>query len=206
MCQAGGVPLLTSTQSLQACPRRVLVAGTSGSGKTTLASRIARQLGIPHVEIDALYHGPNWTPRESFLDDVSGLVAEDVWVTEWQYSSARAVLAARAELVVWLDVSVATVMRQVTVRTMRRRLRREVLWNGNREPSLWTAFTDPDHIIRWAWKTRRRTAERVVALMGERPELPVVRLQSHREARAWLAGPLAASSSRSSGVPNAEGG
>ncbi|MBB1516090.1 AAA family ATPase [Tessaracoccus sp. MC1679] len=186
--------MLTSTQSLQACPRRVLVAGTSGSGKTTLASRIARQLGIPHVEIDALYHGPNWTPRESFMDDVSALVEEDKWVTEWQYSSARAVLAARADLVVWLDLPVATVMRQVTVRTMRRRLRREVLWNGNREPSLWTAFTDPDHIIRWAWKTRRRTAERVVALMGERPELPVVRLLSHREARAWLAGPLAASS------------
>ena len=194
VCQADGVPLLTSTQSLQECPQRVLVAGTSGSGKTTWGSRIARQLGIPHVEIDALYHGPNWTPRESFMDDVSALVAEDKWVTEWQYSSARAVLAARADLLVWLDLPVATVMRQVIVRTLRRRLRREVLWNGNREPALWTVCTDPDHIIRWAWKTRRRSAERIAALVGQCPELPVVRLRSHREARAWQAGPLAASS------------
>src|SRR3712207_7517851 len=39
-------------------PARVVVAGTSGSGKTTLAARIGRELGIPHVEIDALFHGP----------------------------------------------------------------------------------------------------------------------------------------------------
>ena len=193
MCQACGVPVLTPNQSLEACPRRVLVAGTSGSGKTTLASRIARQLGIPHVEIDALYHGPNWTPRESFLADVSALVAEDEWVTEWQYSSARAALAARADLVVWLDLPVATVMRQVTVRTVRRQLRREVLWNGNREPSLWTVFTEPNHIVRWAWRTRHRTTERIDALVRARPELAIVRLRSHRQARAWLAGPLAAS-------------
>lgn len=63
MCQAGGVPVLTFDQSLPWCPQRVLVAGTSGSGKTTWASRIAHQLGVGHVEIDALYHGPNWTPR-----------------------------------------------------------------------------------------------------------------------------------------------
>lgn len=186
--------MLTFDQSLPWCPQRVLVAGTSGSGKTTWASRIAHQLGVGHVEIDALYHGPNWTPRESFVEDVQALVGEEHWVTEWQYSSVRAVLASRADLMVWLDLPVATVMRQVTMRTLRRRLRREVLWNGNREPALWTLATKPDHIIRWAWKTRRRTAERIVVLTNERPDLPVVRLTSHREARAWVAGPLAASS------------
>lgn len=133
-------------------------------------------------------------PRESFVEDVHALMGEEHWVTEWQYSSVRAVLASQADLMVWLDLPVATVMRQVTMRTLRRRLRREVLWNGNREPALWTVATEPDHIVRWAWKTRRRTAERIVVLMNERPDLPVVRLTSHREARAWVAGPLAASS------------
>lgn len=37
---------------------RVLVAGTSGAGKTTLARRTAAVLDIPHIELDALYHGP----------------------------------------------------------------------------------------------------------------------------------------------------
>ena len=125
------MPLLECNQSLPARPRRVLVAGTSGSGKTAWASRIAGQLGIPHVEMDALYHGPNWTPRGSFMADVVAFAAEDEWVTEWQYSSAREILAARADLVVWLDLPIVTTMRQVTARTLRHRLRREVLWNGN---------------------------------------------------------------------------
>jgi gluconate kinase len=43
--------------------RRVLVAGTSGSGKTTLAQRVSEVLGVPHVEIDGLFHGPDWVPR-----------------------------------------------------------------------------------------------------------------------------------------------
>jgi adenylate kinase family enzyme len=144
--------------------------------------------------MDALYHGPNWTPRESFTAEVDAFAAEDTWVTEWQYSNARDLLAARADLVVWLDLPVFTTMRQVTERTLRRRLQGEVLWNGNRERSLWTLFTDPEHIIRWAWRTRRSTAERIVVVMREHPELPIVRVHTHREVSDWLAGPLATSS------------
>jgi adenylate kinase family enzyme len=39
----------------------VLIAGTAGAGKSTLARRIAAALDIPHVEIDALFHGPQWS-------------------------------------------------------------------------------------------------------------------------------------------------
>ena len=44
--------------------------GVSGAGKTTLAARLGRLLDVPHVEIDALFHGPGWTPREAFVADV----------------------------------------------------------------------------------------------------------------------------------------
>jgi adenylate kinase family enzyme len=52
------MPLLDAVASLPVRPRRVLVAGTSGAGKTTLASRVAALLDLPHIEIDALFHGP----------------------------------------------------------------------------------------------------------------------------------------------------
>ncbi len=189
------VPLMTATDRLPWEPRRVVVAGSSGSGKTTLARRIAAVLGIPHVEIDALYHGPDWTPRPSFATDVVELVAQPGWVTEWQYDQVRALLAAAADLMVWLDLSRPRVMWQVTRRTVRRRRRGELLWNGNVEPPLWTFFTDREHIVRWAWRTYPATAARVLAVLDQRPDLPVVRLANHAAADAWLTGPLAATRS-----------
>lgn len=69
---------------------RIIVIGTSGAGKTTLAGRIAARLGIEHVEIDALYHGPGWTPRSAFLDDVRALAA---WRTRHTYDDVVELLA-----------------------------------------------------------------------------------------------------------------
>jgi adenylate kinase family enzyme len=186
------VPLLGYDAALPHRPRRVIVAGTSGSGKTTLAARLAEVLGVRHVEIDALHHGPGWEPRPTFGSDVEAFSAEPGWVTEWQYSTVRPLLAARADLVVWLDLPRARVMWQVVGRTVRRRVRRQVLWNGNVEPPLWTVVRDPEHVVRWAWDTHPLTAQRIDALLTAQPDRPVVRLRSHREARAWETGPLAA--------------
>lgn len=180
--------LLGVTDALPRRPRRVLVAGTSGAGKTSLAARLGQALELPHVEIDALFHGPGWTPLHTFTSEVETFSAQPSWVTEWQYGSVRALLAERADLLVWLDLPRARVMRQVITRTVSRRLRRQELWNGNIEPPLWTVFTDPEHIVRWAWTTHATSAERVAALAEQRPDLMIVRLQSWREVQHWLHG------------------
>ena len=184
------MPLLGVSDQLPSRPSRVLVAGTSGSGKTTSAAQIGHLLQVPHVEIDALFHGPDWTPRPSFVTDVQALAAGATWVTEWQYGSVRELLADRADLLVWLDLPRSTVLRQVVGRTVRRRARRQPLWNGNQEPPLHTFFTDPDHIVRWAWRTHPRSAQRVTALLQRRPGLPLVQLTTRRDDAAYLAGPL----------------
>ncbi|WP_420622659.1 hypothetical protein [Candidatus Poriferisodalis sp.] len=64
------------------------MAGATGVGKSTLARQVGAHLALPYVEIDALYHGPEWQPRPTFRDDVIALAAEDQWVTEWQYPVA----------------------------------------------------------------------------------------------------------------------
>jgi adenylate kinase family enzyme len=184
------VPLLTCADPLPTRPHRIIVAGTSASGKTTLARAIGERLTIPHIEIDALFHGPGWTKRETFAADVDEFSSQPKWITEWQYDSVRDLLAERSDLLVWLDLSKATVMRQVVRRTLRRGLGKQELWNGNVEPPLRTVFTDPDHIVRWAWKTHHQNAERVMALHQQRPDLPIVRLPTHQAAHRWLNGSL----------------
>jgi adenylate kinase family enzyme len=175
-------------------PARVLVAGVSGSGKTTTAARIAEITGGPHTEIDGLFHGPDWQPREEFVSDVLALTSADAWTTEWQYGSVRELLAERADLLVWLDLPyVRVTLPRVVRRTLSRRIHRTELWNGNREPPLRTMLTDPEHIIRWSIATRNVYAERVPALERTHPHLTVVRLRTPREVAHWLAGPLRAS-------------
>lgn len=177
--------MLGADDPLPLKPHRVIVAGTSGAGKSTIAHRIGRTLGIPYTELDSLFHGPDWVPRATFEADVDRFIAQPAWVSEWQYGVVRDRLAERADLLVWLDLPRRTVMRQVIVRTLWRRVRGERLWNGNVEPPLRTIFTDPEHIIRWAWNQHARATQQVIAEHERRPELPIVRLRSRAEVDRW---------------------
>jgi len=179
-------PMHSATKPLPDRPRRVLVAGVSGVGKTTMARRLAAAWALPYTEIDALFHGPQWVPRESFDDDVAALVATPAWVTEWQYATARPVLAAHADLLVWLDLPFRVTLARVIRRTVKRARTGETLWNGNVEPGLWHAFTASEGIVVWAVRTRGKYRREVPLLEAQHPSLVVVRLRTQREADDWF--------------------
>lgn len=186
------MPLLTHDDPLPHRPCRVTVNGTSGAGKSTLARRIGEVLDLPYTEMDSLFHGPRWTPNPDFVEVVSAFTSEPRWVCEYQYDAVRPMLSRRADLVVWLDPPTHLAMWRVTRRTVVRRVRRQELWNGNQEGPLRGLFTDPEHVVRYAWTTRDGAEERARGLLASQPALPVVRLRSQREVERWLAGPLAA--------------
>jgi len=167
------------------------VAGASGAGKTTTAARLSTVLEIRHTEIDGLFHGPGWTVLPSFPVAVERLSAEWSWITEWQYNSVRPLLGRRADTLVWLDYSRFRVMRQLVRRTLRRRLTRHELWNGNVEPPFHTFLTNPDHVIRWSWRKHHERRVQVRQLSAMRPDLQVVHVRSPRELDRWFAGALA---------------
>ncbi len=165
---------------------RVLVAGASGSGKTTLAARISAGTGIPHTEIDALHWRAGWTVNERFEEQVADLVAGPSWVTELQYRQVLHRLAERAELLVWLRPPRAVVLLRVVRRTLRRRLRRELLWGVNLEPPLRTILTDRDHIIRWSLRSHRMTQERIRLVRSLNPAIALVQVRAQRDVARLL--------------------
>ena len=65
---------------------------------------------------------------------VAPMVATDAWVIDGGYWGRLGDLVLeRSELVVWLDLRISTWLPRLLRRTLRRIVRRDVLWNGNRE-------------------------------------------------------------------------
>jgi len=170
--------------------RRIIVIGTSGSGKTTLSRQLSQQLGIPHIELDALYWDKNWTAAAPivFQERIAQALSGDAWVVDGNYSSIRNIIWSCADTIVWLDYSLWTIMRQLLGRTFRRILTQEELWNGNHEP-VRTIFFSKNSILLWALQTYPRH-RREYPLLFSKPEythLQVVHLRSPQATRDWLA-------------------
>ncbi len=170
-------------------PRRIVVVGTSGSGKTTFVRNLAERLGIPHVELDAIHWGPDWTPApvDLFRARTAQALNGEAWSVDGNYSAVREIVWPRADTIVWLDYALPVVMSRVIVRTFRRVLTREELWSGNRERAS-TAIFGRDSIIWWALTTygRRRREYPALFRQPEFAHLRIVRLRSPRQARLWL--------------------
>ena len=64
--------------------QRVSVIGSSGSGKSTLARALAQRLSLPRLELDSIYHQPDWQPlaTDRFRAQTSAFVAAERWVVE----------------------------------------------------------------------------------------------------------------------------
>jgi adenylate kinase family enzyme len=170
-------------------PKRVIVLGTSGAGKTRLAIDLARTLGVPHVEFDALRHGPNWTetPDDEFRELIAEALNGDQWVADGNYSVAREVAWPRATTLVWLDYPFPIILWRLTLRIFRRAVFRVELWNGNRE-RLRDHFFTRESLWLWVVKThwRRRRQFRKLFQEPRFAHLEVVHHRSPRAAKAWL--------------------
>jgi adenylate kinase family enzyme len=171
------------------CDQRIAVVGTTGSGKTTLARRISERLSIPHVELDALHWGPDWTPvpLQVFQERTVRALGGDAWVSDGNYSKVRDIVWRRADTVIWLDYPLPVILGRLTWRTLRRVFMREELWSGNRERFSVQFFTR-DSLFLWAFRTfpRRRWE---YPLLFQRPEyahLRVICLHSPQATRKWL--------------------
>jgi adenylate kinase family enzyme len=171
-------------------PRRINVAGISGSGKTTTSQAIAQRLGLTHVELDALFHGPNWsapTPEEfkrRILEAIDGL---NGWVVDGNYGGfLGGFVLERAETVVWLDLPLRVCLRRVWRRTWRRIRTREELWESKNRESIRSGILSRNSLIVWTVKAHFRHRRQWPERFAQHPQLEIVRLRSQNKVARWL--------------------
>ena len=104
--------------------RRVMIIGAPGSGKSTAARMIGEKLGLPVFYMDREVHWlPNWEERAKAekMIAVDRIIAQKAWVFEGGHSSSYEKRAARADLLIWLDIPLWLRVIRVVRRSIRQR-------------------------------------------------------------------------------------
>ena len=169
---------------------KINVIGTSGSGKTTFGRDLADNLGIPFVEMDAIFWGPNWTfpeDDELFQRLAAALVGES-WVLDGNYTRTLPIKWEKVDTVIWLDFSFPRTLYQALVRATARVITGEELWPGTGNKEFFRKLFSRDSIVWWTIKTHRRNRKKFTKYMklDEFSFIKFIRLRSPAKAEYLL--------------------
>jgi predicted kinase len=177
--------------TLKGC-ERILILGRTGSGKTTLARELATALGIPHVELDSLYFGPDFSraPLPLLRERTSAALAGDRWITDGNKRAVRDLVWPRADTIVWLDYPVYVSLWRLAKRARTRTLALSAqAAQTNRRTGLPKQMLAAAKGVLTALKShrgQRREYPRTFAQPANQ-HLAVARLRSPRATRQWMA-------------------
>ena len=157
--------------------RRVMIIGCSGSGKSTTARKLGDITGLPVTHIDTIFWQPGWLPRsyEDFRSRLVEITATDHWIIDGNYSSSFDERLARADTLVFLDLS--------TIRRTTRVLRRTIAHYGKTRIDLAEGCLErfdwhfTKFVVGYRWNGHRQRALDLLARTPER--IKIHHLHSH---------------------------
>ena len=175
--------------------KRIVIVGKSGAGKTTLATQLADRLNLTNIELDGISWQANWVnllkhEMRERVDEALPVVGH--WIADGNYiRSVHDIVWVRADTLIWLDYSLPVALLRVLRRTIGRVVKREELWNGNRETLRHHLSFDPNqNLFLWTVLMHKQHRNDFPALF-EQPEyshLNVLRFCTPKETEQWLRG------------------
>ncbi|WP_408098371.1 adenylate kinase [Peredibacter sp. HCB2-198] len=149
--------------------KKIIVVGTTASGKSTLARKISQILDIPHVQLDVLFWGPNWTESsdELFFAKIQTAVQGDSWVVDGNYSRGNHLTWPHADTVIWIDLPFWLNFYQSSSRAFIRALTKEELWPGTGNYETFRMLFSKDSILLWFFKTYKSNRKKYLQIMGD---------------------------------------
>jgi len=162
-----------------------------GGGKTTLGRALSRATGLPHIELDALHHLPNWAERDR--DDFRSVVAAaledatDGWIADGSYSGKlHDMVTGQADTVIFLNMPWRVMFRRILVREFRRAHDGKPVCGEN--VVTWRRALSRESLWWYHVQTRRAYLDRPNRLKDRVPaSTPIVELRSPRELNAFYA-------------------
>jgi adenylate kinase family enzyme len=170
---------------------RINVVGPSSSGKTTLSRKLSRILSIPHIEMDALFWGPNWylPPNEEFLPKLQSALKGSSWILDGNYTNRTlSIKWERVTSIIWLDFSFPRLLYQAVIRAFKRIITQEELWSGTGNRETLKNLFSKDSIVLWTIKTYKkfRPFYKIIIESGNYSHIKFVRLSSPKEVDLFL--------------------
>ena len=173
---------------------RISIRGATGSGKTTLGHILRQRLGLPVVELDAIYWLPNWQakPLDQFRIDVQAALdaCTQGWICVGNYSHLQDLVLPQADTVLWLRLPFRVSFWRLFKRTVSRAWTKQPLWEGNPNRESWRlSFLSRDSILLYALTSRKLHVETTLRSLGATPHhASVIELRSARAVKRLLQG------------------
>ena len=185
---------------------RVNIIGTSGSGKSTFGRQLSKLLGLPFIEMDSLYWGPNWTerPDEEFLAKVEASTEPARWVLDGNYQRTTPIKWRHVQLVIWIDLSLVRTLYRVASRSLKRSINKTEIWpsTGNCE-TFRKSFFSRQSVILWANSSYKANRKTFCEMMESREyeHIWFMRLGSKRAVESFLDAVRVAAERRDGSAP-----
>ncbi len=160
--------------------RRISVAG--GGGKSTLAKAISAKLGLPYIELDALFWKPDWeeSSPEELREKVGAAIeaAPDGWVMDGHYwAHLHDMTLKQVDIVVMLDLPWRVMFWRILTRSFRRAWDKQKICGDNVES--WRKMFARDALWLYWIVHRRKIINRPARMAELLPQsTPVVHLRS----------------------------